>query len=145
MYSKKNIFKKIILRFGIIYGNRKKNFSALESIFSNCIKSESITVGSKLTSRRFIHISDIVEGIVKIIKYKKNNIFNLTGTKDITLEEIVKISEKILNKKITIYENSPNLISIRKPSNKKIINEIKWKQKINLSNGLKQLNKYLSA
>lgn len=145
LYSKKNIFKKIILRFGIIYGNRKKNFSALESIFLNCTKSERITVGSKLTSRRFIHVSDVAEGIIKMIKYKKNNIFNLTGTKDISLEKIVKISEKILNKKIKIYENNTNLISVRKPSNKKIRNEIKWKQKINLADGVKLLNKYLNA
>lgn len=142
LFTESNKFKKIILRFGIIYGNRKKNFSALESIFLNCSNNKSVSVGSKRNSRRFIHVSDIVEGIIKTLKHNKSDTFNLTGTQDISLDKIIKTSEKILQKKIKIYEKNPNLISIRKPSNKKIRNEIGWKQKIHLLEGMRLLRDY---
>lgn len=140
--NKKNNFIKIILRFGIIYGNKEKNFSAFESLFLNCIKNNTIEVGSKNTSRRFIHVFDIVSGILIMLNYKKNNIFNLTGSKDITLEDIIRESSIILNKKTKIIEVSPNNISKRIPSNYKIKKETRWKQKINLKNGLNKLKNF---
>ena len=79
--NKNNRFKKVILRFGIIYGNRKNNFSALESIFLNCAKNNSIQIGSKKTSRRFIHVLDIVSGIIKVLKYEKNVFLIYQGQK----------------------------------------------------------------
>ena len=140
--NKNNRFKKVILRFGIIYGNRKNNFSALESIFLNCAKNNSIQIGSKKTSRRFIHVLDIVSGIIKVLKYEKNSIFNLSGSKDITLENIIKITEKALKKKIQIKESNKKAISTRKPSNSKLCRETNWKPKMNLSSGILQLKNY---
>ena len=140
--NKNNRFKKVILRFGIIYGNRKNNFSALESIFLNCAKNNSIQIGSKKTSRRFIHVLDIVSGIIKVLKYEKNSIFNLSGSKDITLENIIKITEKALKKKIQIKESNKKAISTRKPSNSKLCRETNWKPKMNLLSGILQLKNY---
>ncbi len=140
--NKNNKFKKIILRFGIIYGNRKKNFSALESIFLNCAKNRLIEVGSKKTSRRFIHVLDIVRGIIKTFNYEKNSIFNLTGSKDITLEDIIKISEKHLNRKFKIKEKNKKLISTRKPSNYKFRKETGWLPEIDLQAGIFSLKNY---
>ena len=53
-----------ILRFGIIYGPRKNNWSAVESIFDQIKNKSEITIGSLKNGRRFIHVSDIVDGII---------------------------------------------------------------------------------
>jgi nucleoside-diphosphate-sugar epimerase len=144
LLSKNNSFKKIILRFGIIYGNRSNNLSALESIFINCSKNNLITIGSKKTSRRFIHINDIVSGIIKMLSYKKSNTFNLTGSKDVLLEDIINKSCKILKKKVKIIEKSPISVSTRKPSNNKIKLETGWKQDTDLFTGMMQLKKFFN-
>ena len=93
-----------ILRFGIIYGERHHNWSAVEALFNSVKKNDKITVGSLATARGFIHIEDICDGIIKSINLKKFNIINLQGSKLITLKNIIKVSEKILKKKVKIKE-----------------------------------------
>lgn len=128
-----------ILRFGIIYGSRKHNWSAVESIF-NMVKTQSeVKIGSLKTGRRFVHVSDIATGIIQSIGLKKFNIINLTGERIETLNDIIKISEEILGKKVKIIETNSTCISIRNPSNFKAKKLIGWNQKINLKKGLQTL------
>ena len=87
-----------ILRFGIIYGERYNNWSAVEALFNNVMKNDKITVGSLATARGFIHINDICNGIIKSINLRKFNIINLQGGKLITLKNIINASEKFLKK-----------------------------------------------
>ena len=99
-----NFTNLIFLRFGIIYSSHRSGGSAVESIFSNLIKDNKISIGSKKTSRRFIHLDDIVKGIFKAVKFNQKqkinlSIFNLTGNKLITLNKIIKLTSKILKKK----------------------------------------------
>jgi len=132
-----------ILRFGIIYGPRKNNWSAVESIFSQVKKHDVVTVNSKRNGRRFVHVSDISDGIVKSIGLKGFNIINLTGDLVITIEDLISESEKILSKKITITEKNPSEMNIRNPSNKKAKEVINWEPKITLNEGLKSVLDYV--
>jgi len=93
-----------ILRFGIIYGKKQSNFSAVESIVNQVKKKNIIKINSKKTARSFIHINDIINSIRLSLSYKKNGIFDIQGDKLINLEEIIKISSKLLFKKIKILE-----------------------------------------
>jgi nucleoside-diphosphate-sugar epimerase len=138
-----SFFKTIILRFGIIYGPRKNNLSALESIFFNCVNSVMIEIGSKKTSRRFVHIDDLVQGILLSIKYPKSDIFNLSGNKDVSLENIISSAKKILKKDLKIIETTPKKFTIRKPSNYLAKQKLKWTPKIGIDKGLKELNSFL--
>ncbi len=132
-----------ILRFGIIYGPRKSNWSAVESIFSQVKNQNKITVGSLKTGRRFVHVSDIARGIVDSFGLKGFNIINLTGNQIMTLKDIIDLSQKILNKKIQVLESNPDQISIRNPSNFKAKKIIGWEPKIDLKSGLESLIPYV--
>lgn len=128
-----------ILRFGIIYGPRKSNWSAVESIFNTIKNQTEVTVGSLKTGRRFVHVSDIANGIIHSLELRGFNIINLSGEKIETLGDIIKTSEEIFGKKVDIIETSPDKISIRNPSNSKAKKIIGWKPKIDLKMGLKTL------
>lgn len=128
-----------ILRFGIIYASREKNWSAVESIFNSVRIKDEVTVGSLKTGRCFIHVSDIVSGIIQSLGLSGFNIINLEGNKLITLNEIIGISKKILNKNPTIYETDPNNVNLRNISNEKAIKLLNWKPKIDLETGLKSI------
>ena len=132
-----------ILRFGIIYGPRKNNWAAVESIFSQVKKHEEITINSKRNGRRFVHVSDICNGIIKSVGLKGFNIINLTGDSVITIEDLIDESEKILSKKISVIEKNPNEIDVRNPSNKKAKEIIDWSPKLTLSKGLKTVLEYV--
>ena len=132
-----------ILRFGIIYGPRKSNWSAVESIFNQVKNKNEVSVGSLKNGRRFIHVSDIANGIIKAIGLEGFNIINLTGNKIITLKEIIDTSEKIINKSVKVVETNPDQINIRNPSNLKAKKLLGWEPKIDLLTGLKSIQPYV--
>jgi len=132
-----------ILRFGIIYGPRKNNWSAVESIFNQIKNKSEITIGSLKNGRRFIHVSDIANGIIKSIGLNGFNILNLTGDDMITMKNLISESEKICCKKITITEKEPLVANIRNPSNLKAKKLLNWYPKISLREGLMSLNRSL--
>lgn len=132
-----------ILRFGIIYGPRKSNWSAVESILSQIKNQDKVTVGSLKTGRRFVHVVDIARGIIDSFGLNGFNIINLTGNDIITLKDIIETSQMVLNKKVEVLESNPNQISIRNPSNLKAKKIINWEPKIDLKTGLESLLIYV--
>ena len=100
-YLEKNSFNFpiTILRFGIIYGPRKSNWSAVENIMSTIKTSNKIIVGSKKTARKFIHVTDVASGIVKTFNSNKNATYNLGGNKLVSLKELISKSCYIYKKK----------------------------------------------
>lgn len=137
----KSKIKITILRFGIIYSNRKNGGSAIESIVNNLKNSKKVKIGSKRTSRRFVHIDDIINGILMCYKKKIPGIFNLSGNKDITLEEIIKISSKLLNKKIKIISSGNSNPSVRRVSNSKSKEVLGWYPKVKITDGILKIIK----
>jgi len=132
-----------ILRFGIIYGPRKSNWSAVESIASQVKNNDMIEVDSLSNARRFIHVSDIAKGIIKSFHLNGFNIINLTGNSMITIADIIKTSEKIFEKSIIIKEKNPSEINIRNASNEKAKKLIKWNPKIDLEAGIKTIQLFV--
>lgn len=132
-----------ILRFGIIYGPRKSNWSAVESIFNQVKNQNQVTIGSLKTGRRFVHVYDIVRGIINSLGLKGFNIINLTGNDIITLKDIIDVSQQVLNKKIDVVENNSEQINIRNPSNSKAKQIIGWQPEIDLKSGLESLMSYV--
>ncbi|MCV0400954.1 MAG: NAD(P)-dependent oxidoreductase [Nitrosopumilus sp.] len=132
-----------ILRFGIIYGPRKSNWSAVESILHQVKNQDKVSVGSLKTGRRFVHVSDIARGIIHSFGLEGFNIINLTGNQINTLKDIIETSQEVLGKKIQIFESNPEQISIRNPSNSKAKKIINWEPKIDLKTGLESLLPYV--
>ena len=139
--STNRIFENInILRFGIIYGSSfKKNWSLIEKIFEQVKNNNQLIIGSKKTSRRFVHLNDLINGILLSTKLKNFNILNLTGNEKISLQKIVQTSEKYLKKKIKITEKNPNKPSIRNVDSSMTQNLLKWRLKIQFKNYIKDL------
>lgn len=126
-----------ILRFGIIYGPRKFNWSAVESILNTVKNQSEVKVGSLKNGRRFIHVSDIAKGIKKSIGLGGFNILNLTGNQLITLHDIIEASQTLSGKSIKIIETNPSQINTRNPSNNKAKKMLNWNPEIDLKSGLK--------
>ncbi len=131
------------LRFGIIYGPRKANWAAVESLASKVKRGEPVEVGSLRTGRRFMHVSDIVAGILATVGRSGFEVFNLTADKVITLGDVIKTSEEIFGKVATVTETAPENINLRNPSNKKAKELLGWNPKISLADGLRTLEPFL--
>ena len=127
------------LRFGIVYGPRSKPGSSVESLALKIYNNEEITVGSKLTSRRFIYISDLISGIIACINLKKefviNGPLNLAGNSLVSLEDLLTTTNLLLKKNNGIFsENKPP--SVRNPVSTKAEKILTWNPDVNLSEGI---------
>jgi UDP-glucose 4-epimerase len=128
-----------ILRFGIIYGPREKSGSAVESLFHAVRTMPEVKVGSLKTGRCFIHIDDIVSGIMSSLGLAGFNIINLQGDKLILLGDIIEASKKILGKDPKVVETSPADYNVRHVTNTRAAALLGWKPRFDLQSGLNSL------
>ena len=128
-----------ILRFGIVYGPRFPPGSAAESIAWKIHSDEEVKIGSKNTARRFIHVNDLINGILKCTdigpSLLNQKIINLSGAELVSLNDVANISNEILNKSTQIIETG-GITSIRNPVNALAFELLDWKPKIDLKVGL---------
>ena len=129
-----------VLRFGIVYGPRPKNWSAVEGLF-NAVRTQDVVEikGSLRTARRFIHVSDIADGVLSVLGRDGYEIFNLSGNTLITLRDVIEQSAALLNRQPKVVEKNPQAVSIRNPDNKKARKVLGWGPVIGLREGLSTL------
>jgi nucleoside-diphosphate-sugar epimerase len=128
-----------ILRFGIIYGPREKNWSAVESLVAKVRADEAISVGSLETSRRFIHVRDLCAGIVASIGTEGIEVLNLIGDDDITLRQVIATADTVLGKRTTVTETNPTARSVRTPSNVKAKARLSWQPRLSFEDGVREV------
>jgi nucleoside-diphosphate-sugar epimerase len=127
-----------ILRFGIIYGPRPSNWSAVEAIFDTVRRGEPVRVGSGDTARSFIHVTDIAHGIIKSVGMTGFNVVNLEGRRLIRLAEIAQTSALVLGVSAELIE-SGGPASIRAVSGDRALAMLDWTPTIDLEAGLRSL------
>lgn len=132
-----------ILRFGIVYGPRAANWSAVESLFNAVRTQDEVKVGSIATARRFIHVNDIVSGILASRGRTGTETFNLSGDAPISLGSVIDTSAKLLGRRPRVIEANASHVSIRNPDNTKARLQLGWKPAIDLNTGLKTLADFM--
>ena len=133
----------ISFRFFNVYGPRlnvSDQYSAVIGNFLSQTKSKKAltVVGDGKQTRDFIHVDDLINAFIKIIKSKfENKIYNLGSGKRTSINTIAKI-----------FGGKKKFIPIRpgEPKNsvadiKKIKKDINWKPKISIEQGIKKLLK----
>lgn len=127
-----------ILRFGIVYGVRKANFSAVEKI-CEMAAGGTVSVGCLRTGRRFIHVRDLCEGIAASLRKGLPGIFNLSGDAMVTLGEIAGVCQGLVKKPVQIQEDPAGRMSRRNPCNNKARQCLEWAPKVPLEVGLGEI------
>ena len=134
-----------VLRFGIIYGTRATNWSAVEALFNAVRTRDEIRIGSAATGRRFIHVDDIAAGILAARGRRGFEIFNLSGDRTVTLGEVVETSARLLSRDVRIVETNPAQPSIRNADNTKARAQLGWRPTVELADGLRGLHRFLES
>jgi nucleoside-diphosphate-sugar epimerase len=134
-----------ILRFGIVYGPRSSNWSAVESLFNAVRTQDEVKVGAVASARRFIHVQDTVSGILASCNRTGFEIFNIAGDGPITLGQVIVISARMLGRSPEIVESNPLQPSIRNPVNCKAKTHLRWSPTIDLEAGLRTIADFLES
>ncbi len=128
----------VVLRFGIVYGPRPANWSAVEALFDAVRTREVVEVrGSLRSARRFVHVSDIARGILAALTQQEEfEVFNLSGDRVVTLAEIIEESARLLGRRPSVAEGDPAAVSVRNPDNRKAREVLGWQPEVGLRDGL---------
>ena len=134
-------FPAISLRFFNAYGPRSRTSGAYGAVFGVFLAQKQANkpltiVGNGKQTRDFIHVYDLVKAIIKAALSKKNGkIYNVGGGKEV---EVNKIAKLIGGKKIHIPKR-PGEPDRSIADISKIKHDLKWKPKIRIEEGIKEL------
>ena len=140
--------KFIISRFSNFYGPYQPNYRLIPKTILSILANEKITIhGNGLSKRNYIFVDDFCEGILKILKTKKNNdIYHFSGDDFYTVKEIVDKICKIMNVKfndfVIFVKDRKGKDKIYILNCKKTMEALKWKPKINLITSLRNIEKF---
>ena len=125
------------------YGSRISfdgGYGAMFPVFmKQILKKRPLTiVGDGKQKRDFIHVTDLVKAFYCVARSKKiGEIYNVGTGKPIS---VIKIA-KILSDKIEFIQKRPGEPDITHANIKKITKHTKWRPKINMQNGIKDMVK----
>ena len=127
----------INIRLSNIYGPSLLNRpDIIISIFRKILKNKVVKIKSYKQRRDFIHIDDVADGVVKLLKSNYIGHVNLGSGKLSSIKEVCKIIEKITKKKI-ISMNEKVSGPYKYMHNIKLLKKITgWSPKISLKKGI---------
>jgi nucleoside-diphosphate-sugar epimerase len=130
-----------VLRFGIVYGPRAGNWSAVEALHDAVARLDKVEVGSLATARRFIHVDDVARGILAALGAARSGyeVFNLTGDSLISLGDVIRESARLGGRAPQVVEKSPESASVRNIDNARARASLGWTPRVDLSGGLVSL------
>ena len=136
-----------IVRIFNTYGPRMRldDGRAVPTFISQALKGEPLTVfGNGSQTRSFCYISDLVEGILKLMDSSIHDPINLGNPQEVTISEfaqkmitLAKSKSKIVFK--SLPEDDPK---VRRPDISKARNLLVWQPKVGIDEGLKKTIEY---
>lgn len=140
-YSEDYKINIVTLRPFCIYGP-SRNSSFISSTIRKVMNNEIVILSQKNTSRDFLFIDDFVNLVHKILLNfpKGYNVYNVGYGKSYILEDVLKMIESILNKKILLeYDSSfrPNDVVGMVADIGKVAKEFGWNPNTDIYEGLK--------
>ena len=130
-----------IPRFFTVYGPYgRPDMSILRFIHWIYNDEDLILYGDGNQKRSFTYISDIVNGLTKILNFEKSGTFNFGSNQTWSLNDVIKIIENNLEKKskISYQERAYKDVDVVLPSLEISKNLLNWEPKVNIEDGIKK-------
>lgn len=146
-YSKKVGFECTVVRYHNAFGPRMGFKHVIPHLVQRFLNNESpFKIYGHDQTRSFSYISDSVEGTILAMESKKadGQIYHIGSSEEISIEELIKETGKIMNYKGS-YEYAPTYpgsVSRRCPDITKAETQLGFKPKVNWKEGLKETIKW---
>ena len=120
---------------------RKDDGRAVPAFLNQAIQGKPLTVfGDGFQTRSFCYVSDLVEGIYRLMRWEGNEPINLGNPNEMTILEFArKVVELTHSKSEIVYETLPeDDPRVRRPDITRAREHLKWEPKVELEEGLKR-------
>jgi dTDP-glucose 4,6-dehydratase len=136
-----------IVRIFNTYGPRMRinDGRAVPAFMSQALRNEDVTVfGDGSQTRSFTYISDLVDGIIKLMLSDENDPVNIGNPREMTIKEIAETIIRMTGSKSRIvYRPLPiDDPKIRQPDITRARTLLKWEPKVSLEEGLVKTIEY---
>jgi dTDP-glucose 4,6-dehydratase len=136
-----------IVRIFNTYGPRMRvnDGRAVPAFMSQALRNEDVTVfGDGTQTRSFCYVSDLVEGILKLMEAPVNDPVNIGNPQELTIEQIARLIIKMTGSKSQIIykplpEDDPK---VRQPDITRARTLLGWEPKVSLEEGLSKTIEY---
>jgi len=136
-----------IVRIFNTYGPRMRvnDGRAVPAFISQALRNEDVTVfGEGTQTRSFTYITDLVDGIIRLMLSDVNDPVNIGNPREITIEEIAKTIIRMTGSKSTIVHKPlpTDDPKVRQPDITRARTLLKWEPKVQLEEGLVKTIEY---
>src|SRR5918994_529921 len=136
-----------IVRIFNTYGPRMRlhDGRAVPAFMSQALRGEDVTIfGSGQQTRSFCYVSDLVDGIIRLMESDVNDPVNIGNPHEMTIEEIARAIIRLTGSKSQIVyrplpEDDPK---VRQPDITRARTLLKWEPKVALEEGLTRTLEY---
>jgi dTDP-glucose 4,6-dehydratase len=136
-----------IVRIFNTYGPRMRlhDGRAVPAFMSQALRGEDVTIfGSGKQTRSFCYVSDLVEGIVRLMESNENDPVNIGNPREMTIEDIARTIIRMTRSKSQIVyrplpEDDPK---VRQPDISRARAILGWEPKVGLEEGLTKTLEY---
>jgi dTDP-glucose 4,6-dehydratase len=130
-----------IVRIFNTYGPRMRvnDGRAVPAFISQALKNEDVTVfGDGSQTRSFTYISDLVDGIIRLMRSNVNDPVNLGNPREMTIEEIARTIIRMTGSRSTIVHKPLPVDDpkVRQPDITRARTLLGWEPKVSLEDGL---------
>ena len=118
---------------------RIRDGRAVPAFISQALRNEDVTVfGDGTQTRSFCYISDLVDGIIRLMLSKENDPINIGNPQEMTIEQIARlIIEMTGSKSKIVYKPLPtDDPKVRQPDITRARTLLGWEPKVSLEQGL---------
>jgi len=139
-----------IVRIFNTYGPRMRvnDGRAVPAFMSQALRNEDVTVfGDGSQTRSFTYITDLVDGIIRLMLSKENDPINIGNPREMTIEEIARTIIRMTGSKSRIvYRPLPtDDPKVRQPDITRARTKLKWEPKVQLEEGLVKTIEYFRS
>lgn len=134
-----------VLRFFTVYGPFGRPDMVIFKFIKSILDNNPITIyGDGNQTRDFTYVTDVADALVKSTTQKGFEIYNVGGGKAISVNDLLGLIEKYLNKKAIInnIKRDPSDIEHSLADIAKIKNKLNWNPKYNIKNGVIETGKW---
>jgi len=152
MYSHLHGIRTITLRVANPYGERQRIETAQGAIgvfLHHALKGLPIEIwGDGSVTRDYIHVSDVAEAFVRAMEYAgSKRIFNISSGSGTSLNELIVMLEKVLNKSIErrYLPARPFDVPVSVLNSDLARDELKWTPSISMHDGIARTAKWMKS
>jgi dTDP-glucose 4,6-dehydratase len=136
-----------IVRIFNTYGPRMRlrDGRAVPAFMSQALEGADVTIfGNGRQTRSFCYVSDLVDGIIRLMQSNENDPVNIGNPQEMTIEDIARMIIKLTGSKSQIVyrplpEDDPK---VRQPDITRARTLLKWEPKVGLEEGLTRTLEY---